>query len=165
MSAYQNLTPGKYPKEYTQHILSFVYLRPFIPPPYSPDLSPPDYFLFPKLKMKLKGCCWDPRSRNWWIKEGPKRGIFGSFSETVEHPKACIYTNGAYFQFKKKVYLSHVSSILKKKNPETFGLLCIYTDVVRELYLPVHTFSCWLPNFYWPTSQYRKASVKSTGPS
>jgi histone-lysine N-methyltransferase SETMAR len=24
-------------------------------PPYSPDLSPPDYFLFPKLKMKLKG--------------------------------------------------------------------------------------------------------------
>jgi len=24
-------------------------------PPYSPDLSPPDYFLFPKLKMKLQG--------------------------------------------------------------------------------------------------------------
>jgi histone-lysine N-methyltransferase SETMAR len=24
-------------------------------PPYSPDLSAPDYFLFPKLKMKLKG--------------------------------------------------------------------------------------------------------------
>jgi len=24
-------------------------------PPYSPDLSPPDYFLFAKLKMKLKG--------------------------------------------------------------------------------------------------------------
>ena len=24
-------------------------------PPYTPDLSPPDYFLFPKLKMKLKG--------------------------------------------------------------------------------------------------------------
>jgi hypothetical protein len=23
-------------------------------PPYSPDLSPPDYFQFPKLKMKLK---------------------------------------------------------------------------------------------------------------
>jgi histone-lysine N-methyltransferase SETMAR len=24
-------------------------------PPYSPDLSQPDYFLFPKLEMKLKG--------------------------------------------------------------------------------------------------------------
>ena len=31
-------------------------LQPFITPhiPYSTDLSPPDYFLFPKLKMKLK---------------------------------------------------------------------------------------------------------------
>jgi histone-lysine N-methyltransferase SETMAR len=27
----------------------------FYHPPYSPDLSPSDYFLFPKLKMKLKG--------------------------------------------------------------------------------------------------------------
>jgi len=24
-------------------------------PPYSPDLAPSDFFLFPKLKMKLKG--------------------------------------------------------------------------------------------------------------
>jgi histone-lysine N-methyltransferase SETMAR len=24
-------------------------------PPYSPDLSPPDFFLFPKLKFTLKG--------------------------------------------------------------------------------------------------------------
>jgi hypothetical protein len=30
-------------------------LQPFIPPPFPPDLSPPDYFLFLKLKMKLKG--------------------------------------------------------------------------------------------------------------
>ena len=31
-------------------------LQPFITPTlYSIDLSPPDYFLFPKLKMKLKG--------------------------------------------------------------------------------------------------------------
>jgi hypothetical protein len=27
----------------------------FYHPPYSPDLSPPDYFLFPKLKINLKG--------------------------------------------------------------------------------------------------------------
>jgi hypothetical protein len=29
--------------------------KPLSPPQYSPDLSPPDYFLFPELKMKLKG--------------------------------------------------------------------------------------------------------------
>jgi hypothetical protein len=29
--------------------------NPLSPPPYYPDLYPSDYFLFPKLKMKLKG--------------------------------------------------------------------------------------------------------------
>jgi hypothetical protein len=28
-------------------------LQLFITPPYSPDLFPPDYFLFPKLKMNV----------------------------------------------------------------------------------------------------------------
>jgi histone-lysine N-methyltransferase SETMAR len=28
-------------------------------PPYSPDLSPPDYFLFPKVKLQLKGARLD----------------------------------------------------------------------------------------------------------
>ena len=30
-------------------------VRTLYHPPYFPDLSPPDYFLFPKLRMKLKG--------------------------------------------------------------------------------------------------------------
>jgi len=30
-------------------------LQPFITPPYSPDLSLPDYFLFSKLEVKSKG--------------------------------------------------------------------------------------------------------------
>jgi len=28
-------------------------------PPYSPDLAPCDFFLFPKMKSKLKGCWFD----------------------------------------------------------------------------------------------------------
>ena len=28
-------------------------------PPYSPDLAPCDFFIFPKLKLKLKGCQFD----------------------------------------------------------------------------------------------------------
>jgi hypothetical protein len=27
--------------------------------PYSPDLAPCDFFLFPKMKLKLKGCRFD----------------------------------------------------------------------------------------------------------
>jgi hypothetical protein len=29
-------------------------------PPYSPDLAPCDFFLFPKMKFKLRGCWFDP---------------------------------------------------------------------------------------------------------
>jgi hypothetical protein len=28
-------------------------------PPYSPDLAPCDFFLFPKMKLNLKGCRFD----------------------------------------------------------------------------------------------------------
>jgi len=34
-------------------------------------------------RAPLCGCYWDPRSRNWWIKEGPKRGMFGNSSEIL----------------------------------------------------------------------------------
>jgi hypothetical protein len=40
-------------------------------PPYSPDLAPCDFALFPKLKMKLKGQCFETVSdiqgnRKWY---------------------------------------------------------------------------------------------------
>ena len=54
--------------------------------PYSPYLSP--YFLFPKSKMQFKGLQFADVAEiqeavKWLIKEGPKRGIYGSFSESV----------------------------------------------------------------------------------
>jgi len=57
-------------------------------PPYSPDLPPPDYFLFPKLKIKLKGLHFADVAEIQEVvteefKEGPKRRIFGSVSETA----------------------------------------------------------------------------------
>ena len=62
-------------------------------PPYSPTLSPPDYFLFPKLKINLKG----PQAADVAeiqeavtdeLKKVQKIGIFGSFSETVRPRKS-----------------------------------------------------------------------------
>jgi hypothetical protein len=55
--------------------------NPLSAPPYSPHLSLPDYFLFPNLKMKLKGLHFADVAEIH--KEGLNRGIFGSFSETV----------------------------------------------------------------------------------
>jgi len=38
-----------------QYLTPQKMLQPSITPLYSPDLSPPDYFRFPKLKVKLTG--------------------------------------------------------------------------------------------------------------
>jgi hypothetical protein len=63
------------------------------------------------LKMKLKrtplcGCCWDPRSCNWQIKEGSKRGIFGRFSETIQPWKNLYRCQWSLFWIRKKRYVS-----------------------------------------------------------
>jgi len=35
-------------------------------PPYSPDLAPCDFFLFPKMKLQLKGCRFDKVEEIQW---------------------------------------------------------------------------------------------------
>jgi histone-lysine N-methyltransferase SETMAR len=64
-------------------------------PPCSPEFSPPDYFLFPKLKMKLKGLhvgdvAAIKEAVTDELKKVQKREIFGSFSETVR-PRKTLY--------------------------------------------------------------------------
>jgi hypothetical protein len=64
-------------------------------PLYSPDLSPPDYFLFPKLKMKLKGLHFADVAEiqeavTDELKKVQKIGIFGNFSETLR-PRKSLY--------------------------------------------------------------------------
>jgi len=56
--------------------------------PYCPDLFPPDYFLFPKLNMKLKGVHFADVAEiqaavTDELKKVKTRGIFGRFSEII----------------------------------------------------------------------------------
>ena len=72
------------------------------PPSYSSDVSPPDYFLFPKSKMKLKGLHLADVAEIQEavidkLKEGPKRGIFGSFSESVRPYKSLYICKWSLF--------------------------------------------------------------------
>ena len=69
-------------------------LQPFITPLFSRFVSA-RLFSVPQVENEVKrtllfGCYWDPRSRNWWIKYDPKRGIFGSFSEILR-PRKSLY--------------------------------------------------------------------------
>ena len=88
-------------------------------------------FSVPQVENEVKRtplceCCWDPSSRNWWIREVPKRGIFDSFLETVRPRKFSIYSNAAYFELKKDLCLPHISSNFKISILKIWTALCIY---------------------------------------
>jgi histone-lysine N-methyltransferase SETMAR len=77
------------------------------PPPYSPDLSPSDYFLFPRLKMKFKGLHFADVAEiqeaiTNELKKAQKEEFSAAFQKLYNCAKACIYANGPYFEFKKK---------------------------------------------------------------
>lgn len=72
-------------------------------PPYSPDLSPPDFFLFPRLKLALKGQRFadisDIQSNvTAELKAIPKEAYAKSFWDLYSRSQKCIAINGDYFE-------------------------------------------------------------------
>jgi hypothetical protein len=98
-------------------------------PPCSPDLSQPDYFLFPKSKMKLKGLHFADGAEIQdavidELKKAQKEEFSAAFQKVYDRAKACIFVNGAYFELKKVTCLPHF-----KKSPKTYGERCVKLDV------------------------------------
>ena len=102
-------------------------------PPVRSRFTSARQFSVPQVENEVKrtllcGCCWDPRSRNWWTKEGPKRGIFGIFfrncTTAQNHVYIYIYMPMELIWIKKGIWLPHMS--LKKISPKTFGPHCIF---------------------------------------
>ena len=78
-------------------------------------------FSVPQVENEVKrtplcGCCWNARSRNWWINERPTRGIFGSFSETERLRKSLYICQWSLFWIKKKRYVSFSRVLDLKEN-------------------------------------------------
>ena len=72
-------------------------------PPYSPDLSPPDYFLIPRLKICLKGKRFsdiDDIQRNVKIelKKIPQEDFARCFNDLYACSKKCVNLKGDYFE-------------------------------------------------------------------
>ena len=75
----------------------------FLTPKKSRDLSPPDYLLFPKLKMKLKRLYFADVAEiqeavNDELKKFRKEEFSAAFQKLYDGAKTCIYANGAYFE-------------------------------------------------------------------
>ena len=72
-------------------------------PPYSPDLAPCDFCLFPKLKEKLTGCRYETIEE---MKEAVTKVIdtliqedfHGAFQKLLEQYNKCIATGVDYFE-------------------------------------------------------------------
>jgi len=77
-------------------------------PPYSPVLSPCDYFLFPKLKLPLKGRLFEDvqdipaavTSSLWAI---PQEDVQRSFQSLLNHATRCIDAEGIQIVLKSFV--------------------------------------------------------------
>ncbi|GBL87788.1 Histone-lysine N-methyltransferase SETMAR [Araneus ventricosus] len=72
--------------------------------PYSPDLVPVDFYLFPRLKMKLKGHRFvidlDEVIENATkqLKDLSKNGFQEYFEQLYERWKKCVDAGGKYFE-------------------------------------------------------------------
>jgi len=72
-------------------------------PPYSPDLAPADYFLFPRIKTALKGKRWGTVER---VKKAatdcllgvPDDALQGAFENWVKRWNKCVNAGGEYFE-------------------------------------------------------------------
>ena len=72
-------------------------------PPYSPDLSPNDFFLFSKLKSHLRGKHFLSANEAFSTADSYMRGLETSdwhdcFQQWFQRMKLCIQADGAYFE-------------------------------------------------------------------
>ena len=71
-------------------------------PPYLPDLSPCDFFLFPKLKKMLSGNKYTSRSFGSAIYEClqqiPKEDYLSAFPNWIKRLRKCVSVKGEYFE-------------------------------------------------------------------
>ena len=72
-------------------------------PPYSPDLSPCDFFLFPKLKKMLSGNKYTSRSSlgsaiYQCLQQIPKQDYLSAFRDWAKVLQKCVSVKGEYFE-------------------------------------------------------------------
>ena len=71
--------------------------------PYSPDLSPHDYFLFPKLKLPLKGRLFEDvqdiqAGVTSSLRAIPQEDVQRSFQSLLDRATRCIDAEGMHFE-------------------------------------------------------------------
>ena len=99
-------------------------------PPYSPDLTPCDFFLFPKLKLRMKGRRFDTNEE---IQEElqqvldtiPKRDFQGCFHAWQKCWDRCIRAKGSTLKVMEEFNIQGKQTSFYKYCPGTFGHILV----------------------------------------
>ena len=86
----------------TQKKLAYLGFQCLDHPPYSPDLAPSDYHLFPGLRKQLKGChFWSGAeiiaAVETWL-DGPSELFLSGLQKLEQRAKMCIELHGEYVE-------------------------------------------------------------------
>ena len=98
---HDNASCHKY--EVVKSFLASEKVKVLIHPPYSPDLSPCDFFLFPRLKKMLSGNKYTSRSSlgsavYQCLQQIPKEDYLSAFRDWVKRLQKCVSVKGEYFE-------------------------------------------------------------------
>ena len=88
---------------FVKSFLASEKVKVLIHPPYSPDLSPCDFFLFPRLKKMLSGNKYTSRSSlgsaiYQGLQQIPKEDYLSAFHDWVKRLQKCVSVKGEYFE-------------------------------------------------------------------
>ena len=77
-------------------------IKTVLHPPYSLDLAPCDFWLFPKLKKKRRGCRYETieemkEAVTKFIDTLTQQDFHGAFKKLLERYNKCIAAGGDYF--------------------------------------------------------------------
>ena len=101
-------------------------------PPYSPDLGPCDFWLFPKLKEKLRGCCYETieerkKAMMKVIDTLKQEDFHGAIQKLLERYDKCIADGGDYFEGDYSfMYVLSIKVPIRKMSGNVFNEPCIY---------------------------------------
>jgi len=87
----------------TQKKLAYLGFQCLSHPPYSPDLAPSDYHLFPGLKKKLKGRHLSSDAEviavaETWSDRQPSEFFLSGLQKVEQHTEKCIELRGEYVE-------------------------------------------------------------------
>ena len=98
---HDNASSHKY--EVVKSFLAFEKVTVLNHPPYSPDLSPSDFLLFPRLKKMLSGNKYTSRSSlgngiYQCLQQIPKEDCLSAFRDWVKRLQKCVSVKGECFE-------------------------------------------------------------------